>query len=296
MVDFLSVIRSFKCGNDSDRYSAAQALISRFPDYPAVAGIVLEYLDSSSENDIRRGLEIINHFSGKVEVDAQCRERVTEIAVRSVRGFIQDDSYHLVESSLTALYRQDRVRARQLVALVQSKICNLHEPPVDCVRCCLDLGEREKLLQQFQVWLPRYALRELLLDNLEVVLNYHAGLSALRSYSSHFPDSEIPGIIDCLDALSALKALCASNAVKRDRAFLAEGRVLLEKIERRRFGAGFVNESTQAKLRMALRIAKGNIDEEGDRGDSGGSREQKDALLRRKLVKTLAGASFPRGL
>ncbi len=295
-VDFLSVVRSFKCGNDSDRYSAAQALISRFPDYHAVAGIVLEYLNSSSENDIRRGLDIINHFDEKVDVDGQCRERVIEIAVQSVHEFVQNGISYLVEPSLTALYRQDRESARHLVALVQTRICNLHEPPIDCVRCCLDLGNREEILKQFHVWLPRYALRDLLLDNLGVVVNYRAGLAALRSYSAHYPDSEIPGVIDCLDSLSALRALCTSSSVERDRAFLAEGRALLARIERRRFGAGLVSDSTQEKLRVALRIANGTIDKDGSGRNTGGTTEQQDAQLRSELVKTIAGLSFPRGL
>ena len=145
--EFLREIIHFKSGNESEKFSAIQALRFRFPDYDELGGIALEYLSSHQEIDQERGLRLFNQLLGSGVAKPIELSRLKEIFEENLVCLKQGKKHQLLEDAFYALCSQgicQGLRYREELRSIVSTSVMMEIAPT---RCLYSIGDRHGLLE-----------------------------------------------------------------------------------------------------------------------------------------------------
>lgn len=129
--EFLSEIRHFKTGNESEKFSAVQALLYRFPDYVGLGGIALDYLTQPGEEDQKRGIQLFRQLLGLKAAGHEEMEEIRRIFLEHLNKFSIGASHNLLLQAFLALREQGLCQAyRYRSDLIDA--ANLKKNSIEC--------------------------------------------------------------------------------------------------------------------------------------------------------------------
>lgn len=218
--EFLTEIRHFKCGNESEKFSALQALLIRFPQYSHFGGIALEYLRSPSEDDQRRGIELFRRFLGLKGAGREELFEVTGIFEAQMERLGQGLTHSLLLPSFMALLEQGFCRAFKYRGKLLALAGRTDIPLISTLECLIELGDERNVINLLLTRRPNQKALYFFEQNFDRIIRLREAKTVLAHFQSHFQNSRtLSGFSNFMNSIVTVMEEIRKLKIDKDRPF-----------------------------------------------------------------------------